>query len=78
MARHTASRQPEVECLLPSDPKIEPLWKRLQAAGGVRSPFLSWRWFSTLADSPAVSCRVRVLVVTFEGGPMGLLPVEFA
>ncbi|SNX97060.1 Acetyltransferase involved in cellulose biosynthesis, CelD/BcsL family [Geodermatophilus sabuli] len=53
------------------------MWRRLQAAGGVSTPFLAWEWFSALAEQPELSRSVRVVAVRRPGEPeAGLFPLE--
>ena len=65
-----------VQALALADPRVAATWRRLQAAGGVGSPFLVWELFSALADVPELSGDMRVLVVDDGQRPLGLLPVE--
>ncbi|HJU00611.1 MAG TPA: GNAT family N-acetyltransferase [Actinomycetes bacterium] len=66
----------EVRPLALADPAVAAAWRRLQAVGGVGSPFLVWELFSALADVPELSGGTRVLIVANGGCPVGLLPVE--
>jgi hypothetical protein len=59
-----------------ADPAVEAGWRRLQAAGHVPTPFLSWEWASALRDVPEVSGDVVVLTVRAGDELVGLLPVE--
>jgi CelD/BcsL family acetyltransferase involved in cellulose biosynthesis len=58
------------------DPAVAVAWRRLQGAGGVPTPFLSWEWCSALRDVPEVSRDVVVVVVRTEERVVGLLPLE--
>jgi CelD/BcsL family acetyltransferase involved in cellulose biosynthesis len=61
-----------------TDPALEAAWTRLQAAGHVGSPFLSWQWVSALRDVPEVSDDIGVLVCRRGAEVVGLLPLERA
>jgi CelD/BcsL family acetyltransferase involved in cellulose biosynthesis len=65
-----------VHALALADPRVAVAWRRLQAAGGVSSPFLVWELFSALADIPELSDGTQVLVADDGHRPVGLLPVE--
>jgi CelD/BcsL family acetyltransferase involved in cellulose biosynthesis len=65
-----------VQSLAVADPRVPVVWRQLQAAGGVSSPFLVWELFSALADVPELSGGTQVLVIDKGGRPVGLLPVE--
>ncbi|CAN5254537.1 GNAT family N-acetyltransferase [soil metagenome] len=67
-----------VVAVTPGDPAVRAVWCGLQERGGVSSPFLSWEWFSALADQPDLARAVRVLVVRDASRPIGLLPLEWA
>jgi CelD/BcsL family acetyltransferase involved in cellulose biosynthesis len=60
------------------DPALEDAWLRLQEAGHVDSPFLSWQWVSALRDVPELSADTGVLVCRSGTGVVGLLPLERA
>lgn len=60
----------------PRDPIVEATWRRLQAGGGVTTPFMSWEWYAALVADPATSAGVRVLIVDDGIRPVGLLPFE--
>jgi CelD/BcsL family acetyltransferase involved in cellulose biosynthesis len=68
----------EVERLAPADPAVADAWLALQTRRGVESPFLTWEWFSALADVPEVCQAVRVVLVRRRSDPVGLLPLEWA
>ncbi|HEX8135662.1 MAG TPA: GNAT family N-acetyltransferase, partial [Actinomycetes bacterium] len=68
----------EVAALAPTDPALRGIWPLLERDAGVGCPFLTWPWFSALADVPSASGCVRVLVATRAGEPIGLLPLEWA
>lgn len=59
-----------------SDPDVEAAWRRLQAAGNVPTPFLSWEWFSALRDVPELARDIVVVAVQSGDVIVGLLPVE--
>jgi CelD/BcsL family acetyltransferase involved in cellulose biosynthesis len=69
---------PGVRLVEPRDPVVERAWRRLQEAGGVRSPFQSWQWFDALAADDDLCPGLQVLVVSDDGGPIGLVPFELA
>jgi CelD/BcsL family acetyltransferase involved in cellulose biosynthesis len=66
----------EIRRLAATDPEVGAAWRRLQAAGGVGSPFLAWQWISALADVPEASGGIDVLAADGGGRPVGLLPVQ--
>lgn len=51
-------------------------WRALQSEGAVGSPFLTWEWFSALADTPELSRSCAVLVTRREDEVVGLFPIE--
>jgi CelD/BcsL family acetyltransferase involved in cellulose biosynthesis len=59
-----------------ADPDVAAAWRRLQAAGGIVSPFLTWELVSALADVPELAAGMRVLVADDGRRPVGLLPLE--
>jgi CelD/BcsL family acetyltransferase involved in cellulose biosynthesis len=59
-----------------TDPDLEPAWRRLQDAGHVDTPFLSWQWASALRDVPELVADAGVLVARRDGEVVGLLPLE--
>jgi CelD/BcsL family acetyltransferase involved in cellulose biosynthesis len=59
-----------------SDPAVETAWRRLQAAGHVPSPFLSWEWCSCFRDVSELSRDIVVILVRSGHEIVGLLPVE--
>jgi CelD/BcsL family acetyltransferase involved in cellulose biosynthesis len=61
-----------------TDPALEPAWTRLQDAGHVDTPFLSWQWVSALRDVPELTADVGVLVARRGDEVVGLLPLERA
>jgi CelD/BcsL family acetyltransferase involved in cellulose biosynthesis len=61
-----------------TDPALEAAWTRLQAAGHVGSPFLSWEWVSALRDVPEAAGDTGVLVARRGDEVVGLLPLERA
>lgn len=61
-----------------TDPALEAAWTRLQDAGHVDTPFLSWPWVSALRDVPEVSADIGVLVCRRGDEVVGLLPLERA
>jgi CelD/BcsL family acetyltransferase involved in cellulose biosynthesis len=65
-----------VQSLAVADPRVPVVWRQLQAAGGVSSPFLVWELFSALADVSELSGGTQVLVIDEGSRPVGLLPVE--
>jgi CelD/BcsL family acetyltransferase involved in cellulose biosynthesis len=66
-----------VEAVAPGAPRLGAAWCRLQGDGAVNTPFLTWEWFSALAESPTLARPVVVLLVNRAGGrTVGLLPVE--
>lgn len=65
-----------VQSLAVADPRVPVIWRQLQTAGGVSSPFLVWELFSALADISELSDGTQVLVIDNGGRPVGLLPVE--
>ena len=68
-----------VRAVDPSTPALASEWRRLQERGGVVTPFLTWEWFSALADSPTLARHCVVLVVDRPGGQTaGILPLEVA
>ncbi len=68
-----------VRAVGPCTATLAPDWRRLQEEGGVGTPFLTWEWFSALAESATLARHCVVLVVDRPGGPtVGLLPVEVA
>ena len=61
----------------PSTPALATQWRRLQDQGGVGTPFLTWEWFSALAENPALARHCVVLVVVRPGGrTVGIVPLE--
>jgi CelD/BcsL family acetyltransferase involved in cellulose biosynthesis len=68
-----------VRPVAPSAPVVAPAWRALQEHGGVGTPFLTWEWFSALAESPVLARHCVVLVVERPGGrTVGILPLEVA
>jgi CelD/BcsL family acetyltransferase involved in cellulose biosynthesis len=66
-----------VRAVDPARPALAPAWRRLQERGGVGTPFLTWEWFSALAESPTLARHCVVLVVARPGGQaVGILPLE--
>jgi CelD/BcsL family acetyltransferase involved in cellulose biosynthesis len=59
-----------------TDPSLEGAWRRLQDAGHVDTPFLSWEWASALRDVPELTADVGVLVARRGDEVVGLLPLE--
>jgi len=59
------------------DSRLAPIWQRLQSHGAIESPFLTWEWFSSLADVPQLSRSMSVLVVSECMEPVGLMPLEW-
>jgi CelD/BcsL family acetyltransferase involved in cellulose biosynthesis len=59
-----------------TDPGLEAAWTRLQGAGHVRTPFLSWQWVSALRDVPEAAGDTGVLVCRRGDEVVGLLPLE--
>ncbi|WP_214407136.1 GNAT family N-acetyltransferase [Pseudonocardia lacus] len=58
------------------DPHVERAWRRLQDAGHVDTPFLSWQWASALRDVPELVEDAGVLVAWRSDDVVGLLPLE--
>ncbi len=58
------------------DPRVRDVWLRLQEAGGVPTPFLSWEWFSAMADVDELAGRVKVVAAFDDETAVGLLPLE--
>ncbi|HYF46966.1 MAG TPA: GNAT family N-acetyltransferase [Acidimicrobiales bacterium] len=66
-----------VRAVDPSTPALAIQWRRLQERGCVGTPFLTWEWFSALAESPTLGRHCVVLVVDRPGGQtVGVLPLE--
>lgn len=65
-----------VRSVPPSSPALGPVWQRLQEQGGVTTPFLTWEWFSAIAETPVLARETVVLVAYRDGTAVGLLPVE--
>lgn len=59
------------------DSRLAPIWRRLQSLGAIDSPFLTWEWFSSLADVSELSRSMSVLVVSEGVDPIGLVPLEW-
>ncbi|MCO1658083.1 GNAT family N-acetyltransferase [Pseudonocardia humida] len=59
-----------------TDPDLGPAWRRLQEAGHVDTPFLSWQWASALRDVPELTADMGVLVCRRGSEVVGLLPLE--
>lgn len=66
-----------VVAVTPADPAVRAFWRELQGKGEIGSPFLSWQWFSALADQPDLAGGVRVLAARDPSRLIGLLPLEW-
>jgi len=58
------------------EPTVISAWRRLQAAGGVPSPFLTWQWCTGVLSEPDTASGTSVCVVERHGAIIGLFPVE--
>ncbi|UER54069.1 GNAT family N-acetyltransferase [Kineosporiaceae bacterium SCSIO 59966] len=76
LSLHVTGRTTTVESRRADDRALAGVWRSLQDAQGVGTPFLTWEWFSAFADVPELSRRARVLVVRDGGAPIGLFPVQ--
>lgn len=61
-----------------TDPLVWDAWRRLQADGGVPSPFLTWQWCSGVLGEPRTAAGTTVWLVDRRGAVAGLFPVERA
>ena len=60
------------------DPSLASMWTRLQGVGGVPSPFLTWEWVGSLAETPELCRNVQVLVCYERDHVAGLLPLQWS
>ncbi len=60
-----------------TDSVVADTWRRLQAAGGVPVPFMTYEWCSSLAEVPEAWSRLAVLLARRDSQPVALFPVEW-